>query len=210
MGVVPLEGCDRSLHGCLYSCQVDHLSLFLWQGGPSSLLLGCNWKCATITILMRKQLKPRLPFLAYCLHGVCVHIGVFANGKGPSLYLVHQTSHVPWRHIFAISGILARVSGIPARVSSLWPGILAVDSPLLYPHKVTRRAKCQWSLKEETVCDSSLMAALECPVKAAEFDKKHSREGRKVKKHAGAKELANQYTTGITMLAMLLLNRHLI
>lgn len=41
------------------------------------------------------------------------------------------------------------------------------------------------------------MAALECPVKAADFDKKHSREACKVKKHAGAKELANQYTTGI-------------
>lgn len=53
----------------------------------------------------------------------------------------------------------------------------------------------------------SSMAALECPVKAADFDKKHSREERKVKKHAGAKELADKYTTGIIIL---LLKRHLI
>ena len=43
------------------------------------------------------------------------------------------------------------------------------------------------------------MAVPECPVKAADFDEKHRRSTRtsKVKNHAGARELAGQYTTGI-------------
>lgn len=43
------------------------------------------------------------------------------------------------------------------------------------------------------------MAIIECPVKAAEFDSKHGLSvinRCKVKNHAGARELANQYTTG--------------
>lgn len=60
------------------------------------------------------QVKPRLPFLAYCLYGVCVHIRIFASGKDPSLHLVNQTSFLPLQHIFAISSILARVSGVCA------------------------------------------------------------------------------------------------
>lgn len=40
------------------------------------------------------------------------------------------------------------------------------------------------------------MAVLECPVKAADFDEKHDRKTSKVKNHAGARELASQYTTG--------------
>jgi hypothetical protein len=40
------------------------------------------------------------------------------------------------------------------------------------------------------------MVVPECPVKAADFDEKHSRPRKKVKNHAGARELAGQYTTG--------------
>lgn len=120
IGVFPLECCDCSLHGCLYPTQVYHLPLLLWQGRPSSFLLGCNWNLPPFS-----QLKPRLPFLAYCLYGVCVHIRIFASGKDPSLHLVNQTSLLPLQHIFAISSILARIR---ARVSSPnWPEIIAVD-----------------------------------------------------------------------------------
>ena len=43
------------------------------------------------------------------------------------------------------------------------------------------------------------MGVPECPVKAAEFDEKHTRpvtKDIKVKNHAGARELADQYTAG--------------
>ena len=40
------------------------------------------------------------------------------------------------------------------------------------------------------------MVVPECPVKAADFDEKHSRPRRIVKNHAGARELADQYTAG--------------
>lgn len=38
------------------------------------------------------------------------------------------------------------------------------------------------------------MERLECPQKAAEFDRQHKTSARKVKNHAGAIELAGQYT----------------
>ena len=46
------------------------------------------------------------------------------------------------------------------------------------------------------------MVIPECPAKAAEFDKKHGLTGGKVKnakKHSGAKELAEQYTPGLSV-----------
>ena len=44
------------------------------------------------------------------------------------------------------------------------------------------------------------MVIPECPAKAAEFDKKHGLTpgGTKVKKHSGARELAEQYTEGLS------------
>ena len=40
------------------------------------------------------------------------------------------------------------------------------------------------------------MEIQECPLKAAEFDRQHKRPAGKVKNHAGAIELASQYTAG--------------
>ena len=42
------------------------------------------------------------------------------------------------------------------------------------------------------------MGPLECPAKVAEFDRQHS-QARWGRYHAGAKELAKQYTTGELM-----------
>ena len=55
---------------------------------------------------------------------------------------------------------------------------------------------------EQETGSCATMVIPECPAKAAEFDKKHGLTGGKVKnakKHAGAKELAEQYTPGLSV-----------